>query len=82
MIELDNKKIGTDKNLPTLLIASSCIDNIVALTGHSLMISVIFNKSNIWWVILSSPIQILCGIAYGACVGLLLSLIRIDHKAS
>lgn len=82
MIDLDNRKLGTDKNLPTLLIASSCIDNIVALTGHSVMISTIFIKSNIWWIIASTPIQILAGIAYGIFVGLLLSLIRINHKAS
>jgi hypothetical protein len=46
------------------------------------MISTIFNKSNIWWIIGSSPIQILAGIGYGIFVGLILSLIRIDHQAS
>lgn len=44
MIDLQDRKLGTDKNLPTLVIAASCIDNIIAITGHSLMIGIVFNK--------------------------------------
>ena len=44
MIDLEEKHLGTDKKIPTLIIASSCIDNIVAITGHSVMLGIIFNK--------------------------------------
>ena len=44
MIDLEKKRLGVAKNIPTLVIAASCIDNIVAITGHSLLIGIVFNK--------------------------------------
>ena len=44
MIELQEKDLGVSKNIPGLIIAASCIDNIIAITGHSLMIGIVFNK--------------------------------------
>lgn len=44
MIQIQDQKLGTEKNIPTLAIAASCIDNIIAITGHSLLISIIFNN--------------------------------------
>jgi hypothetical protein len=44
MIELKQKGLGESKNIPTTIIAGSCIDNIVAITGHSLLIGIIFNS--------------------------------------
>ena len=44
MIDLEERRLGTGKNIPSLAIASSCLDNILAITGHSLMIGIVFNK--------------------------------------
>ena len=44
MIVLEEKRLGTNKNIPSLAIASSCLDNIFAIMGNSLMIGIIFNK--------------------------------------
>ena len=44
MIVLEEKRLGTNKNIPSLAIASSCLDNIFAITGNSLIIGIIFNK--------------------------------------
>jgi hypothetical protein len=44
MIDLEEKRLGTGKSIPSLAIASSCLDNIFAITGNSLMIGLIFNK--------------------------------------
>ncbi len=46
MIELKNKGLGESKNIPSTVIAASCIDNIVAITGHSLLIGILFNKGD------------------------------------
>ena len=44
MIELEDKLLGVGKKIPSLIIAASCVDNIVAIAGHSLMIGIIFSK--------------------------------------
>lgn len=43
MIECQEAKLGTTKKIPSLVISASCIDNIVAIAGHSLVIGIIFN---------------------------------------
>lgn len=44
MIELKEKEIGTNKNIPTIIVAASCLDNIVAITGFTLLFDVTFSK--------------------------------------
>ena len=79
MIEMQELGYGVGKALPSLVIASSCIDNIVAIIGHNLFLGMIFNTGELWWTIVQCPIQILLGLAYGLIVGTLLSLVRLDH---
>ena len=47
MIEIEEKKLGTSKNLSSLLIFSSCFDNIFALIGHGVMLGVLFDSNSI-----------------------------------
>ena len=44
MIQCQEKGLGTARKIPSLVVASSCIDNIIAIAGHSLIIGIIFNK--------------------------------------
>jgi NhaP-type Na+/H+ or K+/H+ antiporter len=82
MIQMQERGLGVAKNIPGLVIASSCIDNIVAITGHSLMIGIVFNKGELWWAIVQCPIQILAGFVFGLLVGFSLNIIRIDHRVT
>ncbi len=45
IIQLKNTGDFDIKSMQTLVIASSCLDNIAAITGFSLLIGIIFNKS-------------------------------------
>ena len=47
IIQLKKEGIYAIKSMQTLVIASSCIDNITAITGFSLLVGIIFNKSNL-----------------------------------
>lgn len=80
MIQLQETGLGVAKNIPGFVIAASCIDNIIAITGHSLMIGVVYNKSQIWWTLLECPLQILVGVLFGILVAFFLSIIRLEHK--
>ena len=44
MLDFQERRIGTNKGIPTLFIASACFDNIIAITGNSAMIGVVFNE--------------------------------------
>ena len=80
MIQLQERGLGVQKSIPGLVIAASCIDNILAITGHSLMIGIVFNKDQIWVALAQCPLQILTGLLFGLIVGLSLNIIRLDHK--
>lgn len=47
MLDFQEKKIGTNKGIPTLFIASACFDNIIAITGNSAMIDVVFSEGKL-----------------------------------
>lgn len=80
MIQLQETGCGVEKNIPGFVVAASCIDNIVAITGHSVLIGLAFNKGEIWWNLLQCPLQILSGIGFGIAVALFLNIVRLDHK--
>lgn len=80
MIQLQEIGLGVEKNIPGLVVAASCIDNIVAITGHSVMIGLAYNNGEIWWTLSQCPLQVLTGIAFGIAVALFLNIVRLDHK--
>jgi NhaP-type Na+/H+ or K+/H+ antiporter len=82
MLDFQERGLGTNKGIPTLFIASSSFDNIIAITGHSVMIGIVFNQSQLWWTIVKSPIQIIIGIIAGILIGCLLNIVRLSHTVS
>ncbi|RNA18518.1 mitochondrial sodium hydrogen exchanger 9B2-like [Brachionus plicatilis] len=82
MIQLQETGLGVAKNIPGFIIAASCIDNIIAITGHSLMIGIVFNQGEIWWTLLQCPLQILAGLIFGIAVAFFFSIFRLEHKIS
>lgn len=79
MIQIQEMGLGVDKQIPALVIAASCIDNIVAITGYSLINGLVFNSGQLWWIIVQCPIQILVGICFGIFAAACLTLVKIDH---
>jgi len=75
-IKLRGLKLGVDKGIPTLIIGASSIDNVFAITGFSVCLSIAFAQSTqlmeTWKLILKGPLEALLGIAYGCAVGFLL----------
>lgn len=80
MINIQESGLGVTKSIPALVIAASCIDNIVAITGHSLIIGIVFNSGQLWWIILQCPVQILIGICFGLVAAGFLSILLVDHS--
>ncbi|XP_054166014.1 sodium/hydrogen exchanger 9B2-like [Oppia nitens] len=78
MIVLQEEQLGTNKGIPTLLMASASVDNVVAITGFGVCLSFVFdNNSSLVWNIFKAPVTVVAGIVGGVVFGLILWLIPI-----
>lgn len=73
MLNLKEKNIGKEKEIPTLILAGASIDDIFAITLFSSFLSLALGKNvNIYTEILKIPVSIISGITLGGVFGLLL----------
>ncbi|RWS31925.1 mitochondrial sodium/hydrogen exchanger 9B2-like protein [Leptotrombidium deliense] len=84
MLELQEQGLGTDKGIPTLIMAASSLDDIVAITGFGIALSIALSMmTSLLWNLLKAPLEAFCGIFFGAAVGCILIIIpsQIDSAA-
>ena len=73
MIEFINKKKGTNKGIPTLILAASSIDDVFVIVIYSILIGIYTGKQvNMAWELASIPISIIFGIGIGMLTGIIL----------
>ena len=44
MLQLQERKLGVDKGIPTMLIAAGSLENVVAISGFSLILGLTFSS--------------------------------------
>ncbi|GAB5570598.1 sodium/hydrogen exchanger 9B1 isoform X1 [Prionailurus iriomotensis] len=69
-ISFGKKGYGIKKGIPTLLIAASSLDDIIAITGFSACLSIAFSSGSVLKNILASFRDILIGVLAGAILGI------------
>ncbi|OQV21679.1 Mitochondrial sodium/hydrogen exchanger 9B2 [Hypsibius exemplaris] len=70
MLNLQETRLGTKQGIPTLLIAASSLDDVLAISGFSVLLSVIFSQgAALWFNILQGPLEMLMGLTYGIFIG-------------
>ena len=47
LLNLQERKYGTKKGIPTLVIAAASVDDILAITGFTIMLSIAFSEGNL-----------------------------------
>jgi NhaP-type Na+/H+ or K+/H+ antiporter len=73
MVRFIKEKRGTDKGIPTLVLAAASIDDVTVIVAYSVLIGIYSgNKVNIIWKVAGIPISIISGIAIGLVCGILL----------
>ena len=72
ILKLQDKGYGTEKGIPTLVIASSSVDDIVAICCFSVAMTITFATGSVYWVISKAPIEFVAGATPGALLGVLL----------
>lgn len=76
MLNLLNKKLGTKKGIPTLILTSSSVDDVIAITFFSIFLGMYGGKHiNIGFKILSIPVAIIIGIMIGMILGIFICYI-------
>lgn len=89
MILLSEKKLGTDKGIPTLVIAAASVDDVLAITGFGVLLSIVFNTEKnipLIYQIAKGPIEAVSGLVIGIIIGLILWFIpdnlnkQTEHK--
>lgn len=85
MLDYKRKRMGTDKFIPNLVMASSSLDNIFVIVVNSIIIGFYINSDvNIAWQIASVPLSLILGIAGGLVIGIILYKVfnRLDPRAT
>lgn len=73
MLEFQEKKLGTNKQIPTMILASASIDDVFAITIFSTFLGLYTGTNlNIWFQIISVPLSIILGILLGGITGFIL----------
>jgi NhaP-type Na+/H+ or K+/H+ antiporter len=73
MIRFIEEKRGTDKGIPTLVLAGSSIDDVFVIVIYSVLIGIYTGKQmNLVWELASIPVSIVVGIAVGLATGAVL----------
>jgi NhaP-type Na+/H+ or K+/H+ antiporter len=73
MLEYMEKGIGTDKGIPTLILAGASIDDVFAITIFTAFLGLYSGSHvNIGIQILNIPVSILIGIALGLIIGIIM----------
>jgi len=67
MLDLQNKGIGTNKKIPTLVLAGSTIDDILAISGFGICLSILSVDSIETWqqLLIKIPLSLVAGAAIG-----------------
>mmetsp|Transcript_17334 Transcript_17334/g.41407 ORF Transcript_17334/g.41407 Transcript_17334/m.41407 type:complete len:626 (+) Transcript_17334:138-2015(+) len=80
MFALQKAGLGTDKGIPSLVVAAASLDDVVAITGYSLFIGLAVPSGGLGWNIAQGPLNLVFGVVGGACGGLLLSATALWRK--
>lgn len=73
MLEFQEKKIGIDKKIPTIILAGASVDDVFAITIFSSFLGLYGGKSvNLIANVLNIPLSIVLGIGIGAIIGFIL----------
>ncbi|XP_060102969.1 sodium/hydrogen exchanger 9B2-like [Heteronotia binoei] len=70
MLRLQAQGYGAEKGIPTLLIAASSFDDVVAITGFNVFLGMAFSKGSTLLSVLHGVLQVVVGAISGGILGL------------
>lgn len=81
LLNLQEKHYGTKKGIPTLVIAAASVDDIIAITGFTIMLSITLSEGSWIWSLAKGFLEPLAGFIFGVTCGGILWYIPSDNIA-
>jgi hypothetical protein len=72
MLQLQRRHFGTEKGIPTLIVAAASVDVVTAVSLFGIFLGLVFSDGSLVLDIFRAPIQISVGLIFGAGFGFLL----------
>ena len=83
MLLLQERNFGTDKGIPTLIIAAASIDDVVAITFFGVFLTIVFDtRPSLSWSFIKGPFEALIGLIFGSLLGVFLWYLPHQHDQS
>ena len=71
MMDLQQAKLGTEKGIPSLVIAAASIDDVLAITGFTITLTLIGSQESEWLHVIKGPSEAVIGICLGILFGMI-----------
>jgi len=81
LLKLQDEGYGVDKGIPTLIIAAASFDDVIAISGFGVCLSLAFSSGDPVWAGIKSPLELVAGAAFGAAAGVLAAAV-VPHRSS
>ncbi|XP_045108402.1 sodium/hydrogen exchanger 9B2-like isoform X2 [Portunus trituberculatus] len=69
LLKLAEEGYGVEAGIPTLVIAAASLDDVLAITGFSVMMGLAFAEGSLVWTLAKGPLEVVAGLVYGVVFG-------------
>ncbi|XP_050417679.1 sodium/hydrogen exchanger 9B2 [Patella vulgata] len=71
MLKLQEEKLGTNKGIPTMVIAAGSLDDVLAISGFGIALGIAFSQGDLTMTIIHGPIEAVVGLTFGLIYGVI-----------
>ena len=86
MLELQDRNLGTNKGIPTLMMAAASFDDVLAVAGFGVCLTLVRqtefgddSASSLAWLVMKAPVEICAGCVAGLVIGAASALLGAEH---
>lgn len=69
LLHLQEERYGTDKGIPTLVLAAASFDDVLSISGFGVCLSLAFAEGDPVWAGLRGPLELCAGAVFGVVAG-------------
>ncbi|XP_064597587.1 sodium/hydrogen exchanger 9B2-like [Liolophura sinensis] len=71
MLRLQDQGLGTNKGIPTMIIAAGSLDDVIAISGFGIALGMAFSEGDLAFNIIRGPLEAIGGTLFGIIAGVL-----------